>query len=630
VTRAVGRALATAVLGALLGGAWLVFFYAVDPRLHVSFDTDPPRLLTGVYPVEFDRQTGLTFAWTGAEMALQLPGLDRTVDWVFEIRVRGARAGARQNPLLSFSVDGTRLTTWASTTDFERVTVTIPARPERRRGVVLSMRASETFVPGPNDPRPLGVMVDELWLTPSGVPLPPRSALAGASLAAAALGASVALLGVTPGSAVGAAILLSAGDASLVARGFGPFTDYPLRGAHLAAWIGTLLVVVTAGVQLTRRQALRNTARFVAAFSAGAVFLKLLVLFHPEMPIGDALFHAHRFQWVLGGKLYFTSTAPGNYLFPYAPGLYVFAAPVAALVPRGDADMALLRVVVLGIDAAAALFLYTIIVRAGGDRIAGAIAVAVYHVLPLDFGIVATGNLTNAFAQSLSVFVLAIVAAGWVRWERPWSVGLLTAVVSAAFLSHTSTFAILFATCVLVAAAFVWKGGPALRSPARAVLVAAGMAIVVSFAVYYAHFLETYRSEFARISKETAVGAADAGGRGIVMRAASVPRYLHSYLGTPALVLAAVGGSSWHRRGARDPLTLAVSAWVISSVLFLALGVLTPVDMRYYLAVIPAIAILAAHGASTLWSGRGPARVIAVASLIWVVWAGVATWWDAL
>ena len=48
-----------------------------------------------------------------------------------------------------------------------------------------------------------------------------------------------------------------------------------------------------------RGRPLRNTARFAAAFSAGALFLKLLVLLHPNMPVGDAMFHAHRFQGVL-------------------------------------------------------------------------------------------------------------------------------------------------------------------------------------------------------------------------------------------------------------------------------------------------------------------------------------------
>ena len=75
------------------------------------------------------------------------------------------------------------------------------------------------------------------------------------------------------------------------------------------------------------------------------------MLLHPNMPIGDALFHAHRFQEVLAGKLYFTSIAPGNYRFPYAPGLYVAAIPFAGFVRRGLADMTLLRMIVCADDA---------------------------------------------------------------------------------------------------------------------------------------------------------------------------------------------------------------------------------------------------------------------------------------
>ena len=73
------------------------------------------------------------------------------------------------------------------------------------------------------------------------------------------------------------------------------------------------------------------------------------------MPIGDALFQAHRFQEVLAGRYYFTSIAPGNYQFPYAPGLYVVAALVRGLVRRGLADMTLLRDIVCAADALAGL-----------------------------------------------------------------------------------------------------------------------------------------------------------------------------------------------------------------------------------------------------------------------------------
>ena len=44
-----------------------------------------------------------------------------------------------------------------------------------------------------------------------------------------------------------------------------------------------------------------------------------------------------------------------------------------------------------------------IVVKAWGHRLAAAMAVAIYHLIPLDFGVLTTGNLTNAFAQSVAV-----------------------------------------------------------------------------------------------------------------------------------------------------------------------------------------------------------------------------------
>jgi hypothetical protein len=107
-----------------------------------------------------------------------------------------------------------------------------------------------------------------------------------------------------------------------------------------------------------------------------------------------------------------------------------------------------------------------------------------------------------------------------------------------------------------------------------------------------------------------------------------VPFYLQAYFGSGALMLAAAG--AWHlfRSGARDPLTLAIAGWTLSCLLFLAVGILTPVDMRYYLASIPAVAIAGAIGASVLWSRRGVPRMIGGLLVAWVLWVGVRTWYN--
>jgi hypothetical protein len=381
-----------------------------------------------------------------------------------------------------------------------------------------------------------------------------------------------------------------------------------------------------------RRQSepFRNTAKFAIAFTAAAFLLELLVLLHPDMPIGDALFHAHRFQDVLAGRYYFTSVAPGNYQFPYAPGLYVFAMPFAGLVRRGVADMTVLRTIVCAANALAGLLLYGMAVGMRGDRLAGALAVAVYHLIPLGFEVIAVGNLTNAFAQSISVSALALMASAAVRLEHRAAVAGLTAALAAAFLSHTGTFAIGAVAACVIAFLFWWRGGPALRSAAGAVLFAAIAAIVIAVVVYYAHFVDTYRTELARIGGETAAAAPDAGGRGIGDRLVSVPRYLGLYLGAPALALSTWGAAILWTRGARDRASLATAGWILTCGLFLVLGILTPVDMRYYLAAIPALALFAAIASSSAWTSGGPARVIALTLLAGAVFVALGAWWSRL
>ena len=576
-----------------------------------------------MYPPERDSATGLTFAWTGAEMGLRLPGLDRRVDWILDMRVRGARPDGR-NPELQFFAEGLLIGTHRAPQDFESIQVTVPIRTgERRRDALITMRVSETFTPGAGDPRNLGILIDRLTLTPAGTALPSRRAFFGAATSAGVLAAAVALLGVTAPAAVVTAVLTGAASSVLMARGFAPFTGFPMQATWAALWTALFLVVAARGLEWRTRKALRNTARFALAFTAYAAFVKLLVVVHPDLPIGDALFHAHRFRLVDSGTYVFTSIAPGNYSFPYAPGLYVAALPFADLVTRNAGDMALLRILVVAVDAVAGALLYFAVVRAWGDRLAAAFSVPLYHFLPLNFEIVTVANLTNAFAQALAVFALVLIASPRLRLEHKLALGLLAALFAAAFMSHTSTFALLFPAALLIALAFFWKGGPALRSPAMAVTVAAGVALLIAVAIYYRHFGDVYRAEWARISTETASNAPDAGGRTAMDRFLDVPRQMNLMYGIPAMLLAVVGTYAMVARSARDRLSLALLGWTISCLMFFAIGILTPVDMRYYLAAIPAVAAAAAAGASWMWAKHGMARGASVLLLVWAAIIGI-------
>ncbi len=629
-----GRALAAAALGALVGAAWAAVFYAWHPEFTIDFDRDLPRNVSGIYGWERDAATGLTFAWTSDDAVVRLPGLDRRVDWTLKMRVRGGRMPPAGNPTVTVLADGAEVSIQPATPEFSDVEVVIPKRPEHR-GLTLGLRSSSAFVPGPGDPRRLGVMLDRLSIVPAGAVLVPRAALDAAALSSAAMGAAIALLGATPGSAIGGAVLLGAGDAAVTARGFGPFTDYPSLVIRLAVWIAVWTIGLSLAAQAGRRQPLRNTARFAAAFSAAALFLKLIVLLHPNMSVGDTMFHAHKFQGVLAGNLYFTSIAPGGYQFPYPPGLYVFASLFAGLVRRGAGDMALLRIVCASADVAAGLLLYPLVARNWGNRLAGAMAVAIYHLMPLSFGVLATGNMSNSFAQSAAVAALAAMAWPFAARAR-WTGGaLLLAALLTGFLSHTGTLATLFASAIAIAALFLLRGGADVKRAGVAIGLVTLLAAVIAIVVYYSHFLSTYRTEFARIGHETAAAAPDAGGRTIADRLRGVPYSLSIYIGVPVLLFAALGAVELALRKTADRLTIALGGWALACLAFLVLGVLTPVDMRSYLAALPAIAIAAGYGAAWGWQDGWPAyrtlwRVTTAAFLAGTISTGFHAWWNAL
>ena len=628
--RPFGRAMSAAVLAGLLGAAWAALFYAWHATLRLEFDRDLPRTVSGVYTPERDQATGLTFAWTGADAAIRLPGLDRAKPWTLTLRVRGARAV--DNPSLTLLADGIVVGTTTTATEWTSVTVEIPPRPERR-GLVLNITSSATFVPGPGDPRALGVMLDSLSLSPAGIVLVPRPVLTAASLSSAAFGASLALLGVTAGSAIGGAVLISAGTAAVLTRGFGPFTSYPHAAIVLALWMAFALAALSMSWQAWQ-QPLRNTARFAAAFSTAALYLQLLVLLHPNMPIGDAMFHAHRFQGVLAGNLYFTSIAPGGYAFPYPPGLYVFASAFARLVRRGAQDVVLLRIVTASVSAIAGLLLYPVTAAVWRNRLAAAMAVAIYHLMPITFAVLTTGNLTNAFAQSVAVMAFALMGTGRVRPRHARPMLLLTLLLSAAYLSHTSTIAILFVATIAIAGLFIWRRDQLLRSSGVGIAIASVIAAVIAVVLYYAHFGQTYRAEFARIGHETATRAADAGGRTISDRLTLVPYSLAMLFGWP-LVALAIAGAVLRVRHAADSLSLSASGWIAACLLFLAIGVLTPVDMRYYLAAIPALAVFAGYAGAYPWTDAGREHraawcAVSALGLLALVTAGIRHWWAIL
>jgi flagellar biosynthesis protein FliQ len=414
-------------------------------------------------------------------------------------------------------------------------------------------------------------------------------------------------------------------------------------------WIAFAMVLAVRIIEWLSRQRLRQTARFVIAFSAAVLFLRLLGILHPSKALVDAVFQAHRFESVLAGRYYFTQPMPGGVQFPYAIGLYVFAAPWSLLTRD---HVTLLRIVVCAAECIAGASLYPVIVRTWGDRLAGAVAVALFTVVPISYQVIGNANLTNAFGQSVALLTVGLVVVwsqGPVRARHVITWALLA---SLALLSHVSTFATLLVTLSALAWLFWWVGGARLRAPAWRVLLATTIAVVFSVVTYYGHFGDVYLKALrvrggeapiaarapapANETPPTDVAAQGARPAGLGVRTASSLLLVTEAVGWPILLMAGAGAWRVSRRHSRDPLVLALCAWSVAFVVFLAVGLMRVETQfqRYSLefvgrvayATYPAAVILAGVGSAWAWRSGRLLRVVSVVLLALAMAAGLREW----
>jgi hypothetical protein len=641
--RTLARAAAVAALGALGGAILIVAGYAIDPGVTLEMDRDLPRLVSGIYPPERDRD--LTFAWSSDKSTVRLPGLDRRAAWICSLRFRGGRAQPPQ-PHVELAIDGITLASRVASNEYEELEARVPQLD--RPGMTLTIRALPTVVPGPQDPRELGIQIDRIACRPEGgsLALPPRRAITRAMLAAAGFGAAFALLRITAGAAIGATLLVAAAQALPFSIGLAPFGAYPAHALRLALWIAALMVVAAHALETWKGERLRQTARFAIAFSAAALYLKLLALIHPSKPIVDALFQAHRFEWVLAGRYYFTQVMPGGVNFPYAIGLYVFALPWSYLTRD---YVTLLRIVVTASEVVAGGLLYVAVARTWGDRLAAAVATALFSLVPMTYWFVGAANQTNVFGQSVALATMVLVTALALRPGQWRHVIAVVAVAAWAMLCHVSTFATLVATLALTAAFYWLLGGPALRAPAKRIVAGTILAVLVAIVAYYGHFGAVYkdalrvRAQAAAASQAAPAEQTPAPGQlkyrtftPLHIRLADALLLSVRSVGWPILLLATAGAWRAWVQLPRDRLMCAILAWTATYAVFLAIGVMR-VDTQYQrysyefvgratFATYPAAVILAAYGAAWAWrAGRG-LRIASAVLLVSAVVLGVQNW----
>ncbi len=652
MTRLLGRIAAYALIGALAGAIPAGVAFVAHPAMTLDLDRDLTAVTTGFYPVE--RANGEPFAWSSARADLSLPGFDRATGWSCGVAFRGARPPGQPQATLQVASDGGVIARGLGGNQYQVLRFQIPARSQD--GLRLTLVTTPTFVPSSSDRRELGVQVRGLACVPEArVATPPTALLVSSAISMAIVAAMLAALALPQFAAAVTAVAVAAALAFALSSGMAPYSRYLTTLPWAAAWIA---VAVVAGSELAarvRRQPLEDAARIAIAVSAAFLLVELAGLLHPSKPIADALFHAHRLEWVLGGRFYFTQPMPSGVSFPYAIALYVIAAPWSYVTHD---YMALLKVVVLVARALAALMLYPLLARVWNDRAAGILAIVVCHLVPLPFSVLGFANLTYAFGQSATAATLAWIAmypAG--RPSRWWLVALLL-LATLACLSHVGLFPLLLAM-MCATAVFYWLAGVGLRPASYQIVLAAVLAAVVSVGLYYGHFPESYRTlqrlkpgasaEMANAAPGVSTfptrddtpqrvlpvrGPAERFGRAVVIAESS--------FGWPVLALTFLGGWTLWMRRARDPVTLLATACLVIYAVFVTASALTPIEPRFQryaeefisrinFAVVPIVAALAARGVTWAWSRQVAWRLV-VAALVavtfvtgahgWLTWLG--------
>ncbi len=582
---------------------------------------------TGFYPGEFDRPAGRHFSWTGARASIVVPAIDRSQSYRIRLRIAAGRGPTVvPPPELVVTVDDIPRLRGETTNAPAEYDIIAP--PGSGSTLTVALELSNTFVPGPDDRRALGVVVESVSIEPiDGRFRPLISVLVLAALAVMGYALAAACCGF---SAVWT-----------LAIGLGVAYAHAWLLGHDAAFLGLYaprLVRISLGVAALG--ALVGFARWrwpggsspewplAAGFAVLAGGLKLAFFSHAAATIADAIFQVHRAQDVMAGHYFFTSITPRPFFeFPYAIALYVAAMPFWTWFPTELDRVVLLRGLSIAADAAIGVAMYATLRRAWGAPRPALFFAALWPLALAPQVTLCTANLTNLFGQGM--FGVAMGLAGWMAaGTRARAAGLVAfaALLAVGFLSHFSTLSVGVPLVGLVAIMLGTLGRGSSRRLGVWLVVALVAAIAVSYVLYYSHFHDVYARTLARVTAGEGQGVTQSMAAPVSVKFARWRLEMQNVFGLPVIV-AAVAGAVWLvRRHRRDGLTAVFAGWGLTWILFSALAVFTAVEMRASLAAAPLMLALAVGVLDALARGSRAGTIVAGVTIAAIAWSGWRAW----
>jgi len=459
----------------------------------------------------------------------------------------------------------TRGTHFAIVPDDGRLEVELLVRPftagdGRRLGAHIGRVSIDQLSPRQVRLRPLAVFV-----------LP--AAMVAAAVAFSGWGAVVAIVSSAAVTAAQCALLLPWGIL---------WSGYSTRLAFLLAG-GSVVCAVLARVA---ERTWPGAGRLAMVAGLGTMIVQGAAATWPAMIASDVAMNAHNLQKVAAGDWWLVSKTQHEppFLFPYGPAFY---APLVSLARAGGDPIGLVRVgaAIAGLLGSIGVFW----LLAPRSPLAAALSVVMLQLLPGTFDRYSYGNLSNIFAQAMTVLFFA-----W--WSRRGPGGPLLggAFLLMAALGHFSSFLVL---CVLLPALLlVGRGWRELPRATRLGVMAAAVLVLA----YYATFWPIIAQQLPRLL-EGAGTQAQVKSPWDVLRKQGWEIFWE--WGLPAIAIAWAGRP--RGRSGQDGDLLAF--WVAGAALAVA-ALISPVEARYLYALTLPLAVAAGQGVIELAKGPQATR----------------------
>jgi hypothetical protein len=402
--------------------------------------------------------------------------------------------------------------------------------------------------------------------------------------------AATALAGLPAIAALAAALKASLAQALLL------WPQGLLHSPYATSLAGLLCAGAPAGLLFARWCSRRGPGSAPWAFAAflTALLVQVLAATSPLMVVSDEVFHANNLARVAGGEWFLTSVTQHArpFQFPYGVSFYALLVP---WLRAGVDGVALVRGAAAVSGLAASLGLFALLAPTGPAR--AGLAVILLQLLPGAFDPYSFGNLSNVFGQSMTTLFFC-----WWAGKAPggWPTG--AALLALGALGHFSSLVVL-ASLLIALCAVRGREGP---GRTRALAAASGLGVT---ALYYARFLPLMLGQLPRLLEGGGQGRGASRGTLDVLRLQL--QAVMGQWGLPAVALAVIG----RPRGRVDPLDRDLAAyWAAGAVLALP-AMLTPVDVRYLLAL--TVPLAAAGGAGLVWlRSQGRRGEVAAALLL--------------